>query len=197
VGQAFARALEILVGTGVEFSPLALYYEFRRASGFPVTEDSGAYMEPSVKALAAYGAGSEALWPYVVSRFAEQPPASYRAQALDHRVLNWYRATGVDEAKSALAAGFPCVSAFDVPPGFDRVGETGMWIDTGGRAIGGHAVLFYGYDDSDERFRVMNSWGPEWGDDGTFLLPYAAFAKQGGRWWDGLVVTLLDEEAGR
>ena len=39
--------------------------------------------------------------------------------------------------------------------------------------IGGHAVLATGYDDSQQRFLVRNSWGTGWGKDGYFTIPYA------------------------
>jgi C1A family cysteine protease len=34
-------------------------------------------------------------------------------------------------------------------------------------------VLAVGYDDNEERFIVRNSWGPGWGMNGYFTLPYS------------------------
>ena len=39
--------------------------------------------------------------------------------------------------------------------------------------VGGHAVMVVGYDDSAQTFLVRNSWGPNWGMDGYFTMPYA------------------------
>jgi hypothetical protein len=42
-----------------------------------------------------------------------------------------------------------------------------------GAASFGHAAVIIGYyqeDDGQERFRLVNSWGEEWGDGGTFTL---------------------------
>ena len=39
--------------------------------------------------------------------------------------------------------------------------------------IGGHAVMAVGYDDTQCRFIVCNSWGPGWGIKGYFTIPYA------------------------
>jgi C1A family cysteine protease len=43
----------------------------------------------------------------------------------------------------------------------------------GERAVGGHAVVGVGYDDSEQWFIVRNSWGTQWGMDGYFTLPYS------------------------
>ena len=37
----------------------------------------------------------------------------------------------------------------------------------------GHSVLAIGYDDEREQVLVQNSWGADWGGDGTFWMPYA------------------------
>ena len=41
-----------------------------------------------------------------------------------------------------------------------------------GSAVGGHAVIAVGYDDSTSRITVQNSWGTSWGDKGYFYMPY-------------------------
>lgn len=203
--HAFGTCLEILVGTGLEVSKLALYRDFREFSHPSwVDRDTGALMEPSARALVSRGAGSELLWPYRVQDFRLQPTSEYRTQALDHRVLSFYRAQGVDQAKSALAAGFPIAGSFDVPSAFSETGVDGLWRDRGGGPEGGHAVCIYGYDDdmvggvgaAPGCFFARNSWGADWGLDGRFMVPYSVYAP-GGRWWDSVVITLLDTEAGK
>jgi len=44
---------------------------------------------------------------------------------------------------------------------------------SGEQAVGGHAVLAVGYDDSQNWFIVRNSWGTSWGMKGYFTLPYS------------------------
>jgi C1A family cysteine protease len=203
-GQAYAKAIEILVGTGVEISALGSYFFNRVQSGLPSNQDTGAFMHSSLEACKRYGMGSEALWPYDVNQYDQMPSEAYQRQALDHRVEEGYRATGVTQAKSALAGGFPAVIGFDVPPGFIQdVGQDGLWRDPGGSALGGHAVVMVGYDDQKVGgpgcwpgcFLVLNSWGEDWGQNGLFLLPYSAF-QVGGRVWESYVMTLVDDEAG-
>ena len=43
----------------------------------------------------------------------------------------------------------------------------------GERIIGGHAVLFVGYNDARGCLEFKNSWSVSWGDNGYGYLPYA------------------------
>jgi len=38
--------------------------------------------------------------------------------------------------------------------------------------IGGHAAMVVGYNDSQKRFIVRNSWDTDWGQKGYFTMPY-------------------------
>ena len=44
---------------------------------------------------------------------------------------------------------------------------------------GGHAMLVVGYDDDMNAFKVVNSWGKEWGNDGFVWIDYKAFKEAG------------------
>jgi len=211
VGQAWAKALEIEYGNGVEISALACYYWARYYSN-PAweTQDTGALMAPSIDAMKQVGAGSESMWPYEVALFAKRPPADYALQALDHKVVEAHRALTVQEVRSALHAGHPIVTAFDVPPNWP---SDGLWADDGRSPAGGHAVTFYGYDDdlvagpgyAPGSLLGVNSWSDAFGeqihgeneDGGSFRVPYSSFEKARGRWFDGIVVDTFDREAGR
>ena len=65
---------------------------------------------------------------------------------------------------------------FTVYDGFESaaVAQTGVVNLPGPHETpqGGHAVCCVGYDDSIKRFIVRNSWGNEWGTNGTFTIPF-------------------------
>ena len=130
---------------------------------------------------------------------------------LDHRVVEARRALTVGQVKSAMVAGHAVGTAFDVSERFSEVGRDGMWRH-GGRIVGGHAITLYGYDDGipagpgygPGSLLALNSWGDDWGErlrgnealGGGFRVPYAVFNDPSGPFWDGIVVEVLDREAG-
>jgi C1A family cysteine protease len=84
--------------------------------------------------------------------------------------------------KGCLAAGFPFVFGFSVYESFETqaVAKTGVvpMPDKKEKMLGGHAVMAVGYDDSEGRFIVRNSWGPKWGQGGFFTMPYDYLVNQ-------------------
>jgi C1A family cysteine protease len=85
--------------------------------------------------------------------------------------------SNLNSMKACLASGEPFVFGFKVFSSFesDVVTNTGIvpMPTSSDEDLGGHAVLCVGYDDNKKYFKVLNSWGSDWGDYGYFYLPYA------------------------
>ncbi len=58
--------------------------------------------------------------------------------------------------------------------------EIGLWNPVNSRNTGGHAVCIVGYDDMKfgGAFKVINSWGKNFGEEGFFWVKYADYKKQ-------------------
>src|SRR4029078_3276887 len=84
--------------------------------------------------------------------------------------------------KENLAQGAPVVIGMMVGESFmqDMMGKD-VWQPTPGdesmRGMGGHAMCVVGYDDRKYggSFLIMNSWGPQWGNNGFAWIPYQYF----------------------
>jgi C1A family cysteine protease len=158
-----------------DFSRLFIYYN-ERALEHTVSSDSGAMIRDGIKTLAKQGACSEKSWPYDIAKFKSKPgPACYQ-EALLHQITSYHRILTLDQMRTCLAEGFPFVFGFTVYESFEsqEVARTGIVTMPKPReqVLGGHAVLAVGYDDSNERFLVRNSWGTDWGLKGYFTMPY-------------------------
>jgi len=160
-----------------DFAPsrLAIYYG-ERVIERTVKSDAGAEIRDGMKVISKQGAGPETLWPYVITRFAQTPPASYVAAAKKHLCLSYERVEQTEVGiKRALAAGYPIVFGISVYDSFesDAVAKNGVvpMPKKTEKLLGGHAILMTGYTKSRVKFR--NSWGKSWALDGYGTLPLA------------------------
>jgi C1A family cysteine protease len=157
-------------------SRLFIYYNERVIEGTLGT-DSGAQIRDGIKSVAAQGDCPEPLWPYVIAKFATKPPATCYKQAKKYKAVQYQRLQqDPSQLKGCLASGFPFIFGFTVYKSFEsqQVAKTGHvpMPSPKEKAIGGHAVMAVGYDDSQSWFIVRNSWGAGWGMKGYFTLPY-------------------------
>ena len=85
-------------------SRLGLYY-CARAIENDTAQDAGAQIRDGVKAAANTGVMPEALWPYVISKFAQKPPPAAYAGATAHKAVEYLRVDNTDwnQIKSAIA----------------------------------------------------------------------------------------------
>lgn len=58
--------------------------------------------------------------------------------------------------------------------------QPSSWTSYCGEAYAGHEVLITGYDDSQELFKIRNSWSTSMGDSGEFYMTYAFFSAMAG-----------------
>jgi C1A family cysteine protease len=161
-------------------SRLFIYFNERVKEG-TTDSDSGAEIVDGIKSVNSQGFCSEDEWPYEESRLTEVPYVSCYADAYKDLLLQYLSVdnTVLDDLKAALVQG-PVVGGFTVYDFFesDAVAASGL-VPMPNLKIesvqGGHAILVTGYDQASQLFRVRNSWGPAWGQSGSFQIPYAYF----------------------
>jgi len=179
-GNAISGAVDYdnhkIKGAFLTPSRLWVYYQERMIEG-TVSQDSGAQIRDGMKAVAQLGVCPEADWPYDITTFAQTPPQKDYTDALKDRVLTYQAVTqDLFALKSVLATRLPIVFGFTVYESFESqaVATSGIvpMPAPSEKVVGGHAVVLVGYDDSVDRFRVRNSWGTGWGQNGYFDMPY-------------------------
>ena len=146
-------------------------------------DDRGSTMETGQGVLESLGVCSEATWTYDPARhFGTRPPEAAYTEARAHKLL---AAEHVDPAdfRATLAQGHVLVMGFSVFESFEspEVARTGVvpLPKPGENCLGGHAICVCGYDNATQRYLVRNSWGPHWGQEGYFTVPYAYFENPG------------------
>ena len=167
--------VEAKEGNSVELlSRLFIYWRARVDKG----TDEGATIYDSMLCVAQKGVCSEALWPYDISKFADEPPPAEWGDAW-HRIagFDYFRVQTLQDMKSCLAAGYPFEFGIEVYDSFESqtVADTGIVPVPNTRReelLGGHAICAVGYDDARQAVLFRNSWGTNWGLKGLAWIPY-------------------------
>ena len=155
-------------------SRLFIYYNERALEG-TVQSDAGAAIRDGIKTVAAQGDCPESEWPYVPARFADKPPASCYAAALQYRAVSYRRVShDLNQMKGCLAEGYPFVFGISIYWNYPQFSKTGT-IPMPGHADPahqGHTMMAVGYDDRRRVFLIRNSHGTGWGRHGYGTIPY-------------------------
>jgi C1A family cysteine protease len=158
-------------------SRLFIYYN-ERVMEHTVNSDSGAMIRDGIKSVSKQGDCPESEWLYDITKFADTPPPKCYRDAFHYKAVQYQRLVqDVNQMKGCLASGYPFVFGFTVYKSFEsqQVTQTGVVPMPGPaeQVMGGHCVVAVGYDDSQQRFIVRNSWGTGWGMQGYCTMPYA------------------------
>ncbi len=89
----------------------------------------------------------------------------------------------IEVTKKALLEGSPISTGFYLPESFFHI-TTDVWYTKPEDSLSdwkhsGHAMAIVGYDDNKAggAFRVLNSWGTNWGDNGFIWIRYSDFTR--------------------
>lgn len=153
------------------FSPSYIYNQLNGG------EDLGIPYKDGLNLLVDQGVATLARMPYNSRDFVTQPSAAARQEASQFKAKSWKPVNGVLEVKSALAnhlSVFMVIQLLDDIYGLS--GPDSVYNTFGGAWQTGHGVAAVGYDDNryGGAFKIINSWGQNWGDGGYFWMPYTA-----------------------
>ncbi len=138
---------------------------------------SGSYIHEALQLIVDQGVSTLSSMPYDQNSCMTQPDSFAIQEAAGFKALRKARVSSTLGIKAALANRLPVVIGMHVYNQFQSLsGPDSVYNTIEGSSLGGHAVTIVGYDDSryGGAFRVINSWGKYWGDDGYFWLPYSA-----------------------
>ena len=155
-------------------SPAYVYNQVKLPGG-------GAFFVDAFSLLLNEGVSSWASMPYNSRDDRTQPSAAARTEAADYKIADWgsvlrtTHAQFVREVKRHLVAQQPVVIGIPVKSDFYQLKEGNeIYDDTSGPTFGGHAIVIVGYDDARSAFKIINSWGTDWGIGGYGWIDYAA-----------------------
>ena len=105
--------------------------------------------------------------PQAIKLFEQRVEDLY-SNAYANRISSYCRLTKESDIKAALLDGCPVVIAMNWYSDMQVV--NGILTTNFRGDDGGHCMLLYGWDE--RGWKVQNSWGKEWGDNGVMIVPY-------------------------
>lgn len=173
---AVGSAHQMVRGVSDAYSPEALWHTcFTRGS----TDEWGTTFDAVAAAIDEVGQVPLATWPYnpTLGERTEAIPSSAAASAWDCAELDLVDIElSLSDIYIALASGRPVVVAIEMSDEFTFVkGDSIVEVpDEIEEFQGFHAVLIVGARQTDRRqhvYRILNSWGDDWADNGYTWLP--------------------------
>jgi hypothetical protein len=126
------------------------------------------------------------------SGFNEQEAKRALNYTTPYKIKNWYFANPVNvnfikSLKQAISSGYPIIVGVELKPSFSPfdlnknpigIKKDGLWKPKPNeKPDGGHAMCVIGYDDVKYGgcFKLVNSWGNEFGENGYVYIKYKDF----------------------
>jgi hypothetical protein len=184
-----ARTIEEAARTGedpnsLRFSPSFLYNQIG------LDNCDGSYIERAMEFMTRSGSIPYTEFPYDDHDCARQPDQQQLEEARRYRMRGFNRLTRGDRndvidlraIKENISQGAPIVIGMEVGGSYMQpmMGQD-VWTPTAEDrskiGFGGHAQCVVGYDDKKYggAFLLMNSWGPQWGNNGFAWVRYRDF----------------------
>ncbi|HMU45809.1 MAG TPA: C1 family peptidase [Chitinophagaceae bacterium] len=168
----------------IRFSPSYLYNQIK------LEGCQGSYIQRAMESMQRNGGVPLSEYPYN-DQDCDRTPSSSDIQLGRQNVIHGFtRITNGDNINEISIRGIKEHLAKDAPVAIGMmVGQSFMqsmmgqelWepsgMDASQMGMGGHAMCVIGYDDRKfgGAFQIMNSWGPEWGNNGVAWVKYGDF----------------------
>lgn len=144
-------------------------------------DEKGSTFPEALDVLLREGAVPWSEMPYEPGKRSASPdrrlvPIAREFRIEGYRILSSHAPEGI---KRQVAAGHPVMVGILLYENLLDL-KSGVFTGPEGAFLGGHSVVIVGYDDDrgpDGAFKIMNSWGQNWGDQGFGWISYKAMGR--------------------
>lgn len=161
----------------VDISELFIYYNTRASKG-NIDEDSGATLLETINSVKEKGACYSENHPYTIESFARKPNEKAFTEA-QHQVVEKACRVNITEEKfkQAISSGHPIIIGLKLFKSFYPKNKSAVVPYPSKNEAeyenhGNHALLIVGFNDDEKLFKIRNSWGTGFGENGYCYAPY-------------------------
>ncbi len=162
-----------------ELSPAYIYNQIKVAGC-----DAGSVIQDALDTISSQGIVDWSVMPYNQNDCDTQPNDLQKVLAGPNKIDKYFyfdKDSVYMHTKAALLRDQPVVIAITIDRSyFGARDEDGIYVYRKYKdPAGGHAMLVVGYSDEMNAFKVVNSWGQGWGNNGFVWIDYKAFKEAG------------------
>ena len=168
------------------FSPSFLYNAVLAAEGRENDCMLGAHISDALRMMRDKGALKLSDFPFdancEITVSEEHHLKAKKNRILDYNRLSFTQKDNakVNRVRQSLANNYPVILGIKILDNFKHIKhENHTWNPKLGnpQLSNIHAMLVVGYDDLEQKFELMNSWGPAWSNEGFIYINYEDFNK--------------------
>ena len=154
-------------------SPAYIYNHLHNYSG---DCSQGTPISYALDLLKTQGAPTLEAFPYVENDCTVKPNPAVMGAASQFRIRSWKALDPkkIDDAKGQIHRGNPVVFGMDISDEFEKWSGDAVYDNTSSPRTGGHAMVIVGYSEPRQAFKIINSWGTSWGENGFGWISYRA-----------------------
>lgn len=149
--------------------------------------EKGAYLTDALHFLKNYGSPFSSVFRNSKFDCTEIPTTKVAKVALNNRIKNFYpifKAKALDsikieETRLWISKEKPVIIAINLTKDFEAIalGQKNWTPDFNQKTEKYHAMVAVGYDDIERKFELINSYGPNWGNQGFIKIDYEDYGK--------------------
>jgi len=155
------------------FSPAFVYNQAK----FGVDCTSGTGMSTCLDILKNLGVCTWQTMPYIGSDCSLLPNSTQLAEAANYKIGSYAIVYQYDQVaiKTLLTQNHSLIAGTSIDENFTYATPGFIWNNFNSPYGTNHAYVICGYDDSRHAYKVINSWGTNWGDAGYTWIDYDFF----------------------
>ena len=179
--NATCDGFEYVLRDRVDLSRLFVYWNSRSNK----TQATGTTIRSALDSIRVHGVPPEYMWPYDPEKVNTKPSEDAWTVAEQRKRTTYYRVQNCQEIVTAIDAGWPVIFSVFLDDDFVNTWPRPDHVFTGEKLTdSSHAMLIVGYrkTDSGYQFRIRNSWGSKWCDEGYCWFTESYVAQLNDAW---------------
>jgi C1A family cysteine protease len=178
----YMKSFQEKIETDLPYSEATIFSPSYTYNQLTTDDCGGTSIAETLALIEEQGVAALELFPYTENECATQPSETVIEAANDAKIADYKSLSGenmIAEMKTLLTQQQPIIIGAVLSPEFGKTDSFGLAayrehaVDY--EDVTCHAMLVVGFNDEFNAFKVVNSWGEAWGDNGFAWIDYQAF----------------------